>query len=73
MFDDDDSVLAAMRAGTRGYLLKGADRDEIVRSIHAVAAGEAIFGPQIAERVMAHFAAQAASARPAFPSLTART
>ena len=44
MFDDDDSVFAAMRAGARGYVLKGAQQDEIVRAIHAVAAGEAIFG-----------------------------
>jgi len=45
MFDDDDSVFAAMRAGARGYVLKGAQQDEIVRAIHSVAAGEAIFGP----------------------------
>ncbi len=42
MFDDDYSVLAAMRAGARGYVLKGAQQDEIVRAVHAVAAGEAI-------------------------------
>ena len=52
MFDDDDSVFAAMRAGARGYLLKGASQDEIVRGIHAVAAGEAIFGPGVARRVL---------------------
>ena len=52
MFDDDDSVLAAMRAGARGYLLKGATQEEIVRAVHAVAAGEAIFGPGIARRVL---------------------
>ena len=46
MFEDDDSVFAAMRAGARGYLLKGADQDEIVRAIRAAAAGEAIFGPR---------------------------
>src|SRR4051812_18466701 len=45
MFEDDESVFAAMRAGARGYLLKGADEDEIVRAIRAAAAGEAIFGP----------------------------
>ena len=45
MFDDDDSVFAAMRAGARGYVLKGAQQDEIIRAIQAVAAGEAIFGP----------------------------
>ena len=56
MFEDDGSVFAAMRAGARGYLLKGADQDEIVRAIRAAAAGEAIFGPEIAARVIAHFA-----------------
>ena len=48
MFEDDDSVFAAMRAGARGYLLKGAEQDEIARAIGAAAAGEAIFGPEIA-------------------------
>ena len=52
MFDDDDSVFAAMRAGARGYVLKGAQQEEIVRAIQAVAAGEAIFGPGIARRVL---------------------
>ncbi|MBA2523016.1 MAG: response regulator transcription factor, partial [Solirubrobacterales bacterium] len=56
MYEDDDSVFAAMRAGARGYLLKGADQDEVLRAIRAVAAGEAIFGPVIAERLMAYFA-----------------
>ena len=46
MFDDDDSVFAAMRAGARGYVLKGAQQDEIIRAIQAVAADEAIFGPR---------------------------
>jgi DNA-binding NarL/FixJ family response regulator len=52
MFDDDDSVFAAMRAGARGYVLKGAQQDEIVRAIRSVAAGEAIFGPGVARRVL---------------------
>lgn len=72
MFEDDDSVFAAMRAGALGYLLKGADQDEIVRAIRAVAAGEAIFGPTIARRVIAHFASGAGSAKAAFPTLTDR-
>ena len=55
MMEDDDSVFAAVRAGARGYLLKGARRAEIVRSIEAVGAGEVIFGPGIAERVMSYF------------------
>jgi DNA-binding NarL/FixJ family response regulator len=72
MFEDDDSVYAAMRAGALGYLLKGAQKDEIVRAIRAVAAGEAIFGPEIARRVIAHFSTGAGSARQAFPGLTER-
>ncbi len=72
MFDDDDSVFAAMRAGAFGYLLKGADQDEIVRAIRAAAAGEAIFGPEIARRVVAHFATGPGTAPATFPSLTER-
>ena len=71
MFDDDDSVFAAMRAGARGYVLKGAQQDEIVRAIHAVAAGEAIFGPAIARRVLGLVRAPAANRVP-FPDLTSR-
>ncbi|MBI2873353.1 MAG: response regulator transcription factor [Chloroflexi bacterium] len=66
MFEDDSSVFAAMRAGARGYLLKGADQAEILRAIRAVASGEAIFGPAIATRLMDYFA----SGRPAAPSST---
>lgn len=73
MFDDDESVFTAMRAGARGYLLKGADQDEIVRAIRAACAGEAIFGPEIAARVIDHFATGTASSGAAtFPSLTER-
>jgi DNA-binding NarL/FixJ family response regulator len=72
MFEDDDSVFAAMRAGAQGYLLKGAEQDEIERAIRAAAAGEAIFGSQIAQRVIAHFATGSGSASAAFPSLTER-
>lgn len=50
--DGDESVLAAMRAGARGYLVKGAEQEEIARAIRAVAAGEAIFGPAVASRVL---------------------
>jgi DNA-binding NarL/FixJ family response regulator len=71
MFDDDYSVLAAMRAGARGYVLKGAQQDEIVRAIRAVAAGEAIFGPGIARMVLGLVAAPAAGQEP-FGELTAR-
>src|SRR5262245_8718738 len=51
MFDDDDSVFAAMRAGAAGYVLKGATQQEIVRAITAVASGEAIFGPGVARKM----------------------
>ena len=72
MFEDDDSVFAAMRAGAMGYLLKGAEQDEIVRAIRAVAAGEAIFGPEVARRVIEHFASGPGSTKVAFPTLTDR-
>jgi DNA-binding NarL/FixJ family response regulator len=55
MFDDDDSVFAAMRAGALGYLLKDADRDELTRAILAVKRGEAIFSPAIARRMIQYF------------------
>jgi DNA-binding NarL/FixJ family response regulator len=71
MFDDDDTVFAAMRAGARGYVLKGAQQDEIVRAIQAVAAGEAIFGPGIARRVLGLASVPAGSGVP-FPELTSR-
>ncbi len=73
MMEDDDSVFAAVRAGARGYLLKGARRSEILRSIEAVGAGEVIFGPGIAERMMTYF--RGVRAKPtveAFPELTER-
>jgi DNA-binding NarL/FixJ family response regulator len=57
MFEDDGSVFAALRAGARGYLLKGALKAEIVRAIHSVASGEAVFGPAIARRLMQYFSA----------------
>jgi DNA-binding NarL/FixJ family response regulator len=53
MVEDDDSVFAAIRAGARGYLLKGAGRDDVLRAINAVHQGDAIFGPSIAERMLA--------------------
>jgi len=61
MFDDDDSVFAAMRAGAHGYLLKDADKEEVVRAIVAVERGEAIFSPAIAQRMMQYFSAPSAS------------
>jgi DNA-binding NarL/FixJ family response regulator len=73
MYEDDDSVFAAMRAGARGYLLKGAAPDQIVQAIAAVGAGTAVFGPSIARRLLDYFAAQPnAVAAVAFPELTER-
>ncbi|MBW4721110.1 response regulator [Saccharothrix obliqua] len=72
MFDDDDSVFAAMRAGALGYLLKAARPQQIVRAVRAVAEGEAIFSPGIAVRLLAYFGAAPRHARDAFPELTAR-
>lgn len=72
MHEDDDSVFSAMRAGARGYLVKGATQDEILGGITAVARGEVIFGPGVAQRVLAFFRAGPSAAEPAFPELTAR-
>lgn len=73
MFEDEDSVFAAMRAGARGYLLKDASQDEVLRSIRSVAGGQAIFGPTIACRLMDCFAAPQSTVPPrAFPQLTER-
>lgn len=78
MFEDDDSVFAALQAGARGYLLKGALKAEILRAIRGVSQGEAIFGPTIAKRLMSYFAALKPSSPPpsppaqAFPELTER-
>jgi DNA-binding NarL/FixJ family response regulator len=71
MFDDEDSLFDAMRAGAAGYLLKGAAQDEIVRAIHAVAAGEAIFGPGVARRVLGQLSDGGRRAEP-LPHLTPR-
>jgi DNA-binding NarL/FixJ family response regulator len=70
--DDDESVFNAMRAGARGYLLKGAEQDDIVRAIRGVAAGEAIFGASIARRLTELMTRQVRPDRHPFPELTAR-
>ncbi len=88
MSEDDDTVFAALRAGARGYLLKGADAEEVVRAVTTVAAGGAVFGPTLAARIASFFTAVASPAGPgtgaptsagvplhaaeAFPGLTAR-
>jgi DNA-binding NarL/FixJ family response regulator len=73
MFGDDDSVFAAMRAGARGYVLKGADEEEVLKVVGAVKSGEAHFGPEIAKRLMSFFSApKGAPPSEAFPELTSR-
>jgi DNA-binding NarL/FixJ family response regulator len=73
MFEDDDSVFSAMRAGARGYVLKGADPSEILKVVRAVAEGEAYFGAEIARRLTDFFSApRPASPAEPFPELTAR-
>jgi DNA-binding NarL/FixJ family response regulator len=73
MFDDDDSVFAALQAGARGYLLKGALKAEVLRAIRGVHHGEAIFGPAVAQRLMHYFATARPSLPPSiFPELTER-
>lgn len=70
MFEDDDSVFAALRAGARGYVLKDMDDQEMARAILAVGHGEAIFSAAIATRIMAYFADRSVQPTPAFPGLT---
>ncbi len=72
MHDDDESVFAAMRAGARGYLVKGADQAQISRAVQAVAAGEAIFSPGVARRLLDVFARGPAAVTEPFPQLSAR-
>lgn len=73
MLDGDDSVFAALRAGARGYLLKGADRAEIARAVDTVAHGGVVFSATIAERVLAFFAGHRPGTGLApFPELTDR-
>jgi len=73
LFEDDDSVFAALRAGARGYVLKDTDEEEMLRAIRAVAGGEAIFSPAIAARLIDFFAApRPAAPKAIFPELTER-
>jgi DNA-binding NarL/FixJ family response regulator len=72
MYDDDDTVFAALRVGARGYLLKGAEQDEIVRAVTAVAKGEAIFGASVASRIVSFFARPPSGPEKIFPELSAR-
>jgi DNA-binding NarL/FixJ family response regulator len=73
MFEDDGTVFAAMRAGARGYILKDAEKENILRAIQAVSNGEAIFSPTIATRLIDFFTTQASALpKEIFPSLTDR-
>jgi len=73
MFEDDGTVFAAMRAGARGYILKDAEKENILRAIRAVGNGEAIFSPTIATRLIDFFATQSSALpKEIFPSLTER-
>jgi DNA-binding NarL/FixJ family response regulator len=73
MASDDEAVVAAMRAGARGYVVKGSGRAELLRSVRAVADGQAVFGPDVADRLTAYFSSLASvPGRDAFPQLTER-
>jgi DNA-binding NarL/FixJ family response regulator len=73
MHEDDEAIYGALRAGARGYLLKGADRQEIVRSILGVASGGSVFGGEVGERIVTFFtSAQLQYSASVFPELTAR-
>lgn len=66
MFQDDDTVFAVMRAGARGYVLKGADQAVLLRAVRAVANGESLFSPEIAARLMRFFANLQPASQPEF-------
>lgn len=73
MLDDDDSVFAALRAGARGYLVKGAQPDEVLHALRATANGEAVFGASLANRILHYFADLQPRPQPRpFPQLSDR-
>jgi DNA-binding NarL/FixJ family response regulator len=72
LFQDDDSVFAALRAGARGYILKDTDEEDMLRAIRAIAAGESLFSGAVASRVLAFFQNVRPSAPAIFPTLTVR-
>ncbi len=72
MFDDDDTVFAAVAAGAAGYLLKGADGADILAAVRAAATGQAVFGAALAERLRDWFGRQPGKPEPVFPELTSR-
>jgi DNA-binding NarL/FixJ family response regulator len=73
MLDEDESVFAAMRAGARGYVVKGADTDDVLRALQSVARGDAVFGPAVASRVLTYLTRPLSARDPVvFPELTDR-
>lgn len=73
MLDDDEAVFAAMRAGARGYVVKGQDTDDVLRAIRSVARGDAVFGPAVAGRVLSYLTRPLSARDPLqFPELSDR-
>ncbi|MEU8435710.1 response regulator transcription factor [Streptomyces sp. NPDC029216] len=72
MADDDGTLLAALHAGARGYLVKGAGREEVLHAVRTVAAGGAVFGPDVATRIAALVTGGPRRAERVFPALTSR-
>ena len=73
MLDDDEAVFAAMRAGARGYVVKGQDTDDVLRAIRSVARGDAVFGPAVASRVLSYLTRPLSARDPLqFPELSVR-
>jgi DNA-binding NarL/FixJ family response regulator len=73
MLDEDESVFAAMRAGARGYVVKGADTDDVLRALQSVARGDAVFGPAVAGRVLSYLTRPLSARDPVlFPELSDR-
>jgi DNA-binding NarL/FixJ family response regulator len=73
MTSDDEAVVAAMRAGARGFVVKGSGRADLLRSVRSVADGQAVFGPDVADRLTSYFSSLASlPGRDAFPQLTER-
>jgi DNA-binding NarL/FixJ family response regulator len=73
MLDEDESVFAAMRAGARGYVVKGADTEDVMRALESVARGDAVFGPAVASRVLSYLTRPLTARDPVlFPNLTDR-
>jgi DNA-binding NarL/FixJ family response regulator len=73
MLDEDESVFAAMRAGARGYVVKGADTEDVLRALESVARGDAVFGPAVASRVLSYLTRPLSARDPLlFPELSER-